>query len=76
MSLPKPELQRERAPKPLASRQKLVSSLKKGHLPLKELNPEINEFRSMIFDVYSEGKDRKKIKAILRETVRKLKSVK
>ncbi len=54
----------------------IVSSLRKGHLPLKELNPEINEFRSMIFDVYSKGKDRKKVKIILRETVRKLKAIK
>lgn len=54
----------------------IVSSLKKGHLPFKELNPEINEFRSTIFDVYSKGKDRKRIKLILRGTVRKLKSIK
>lgn len=54
----------------------IVSSLKKGHLPLKELNPEINEFRSMIFDVYSKGKDRKKVKIVLREAIRKLKSIK
>ena len=54
----------------------IVSSLKKGHLPLKELNPEINEFRSMVFDVYSKGKDRAKIKSILREAIKRMKSIK
>ena len=54
----------------------VLNSVKKGHLPFSELYPEINEFRATIFDVYSKGKDRKKIKSILRETARKLKSVK
>jgi len=53
----------------------VFNSLKKGQLPFKELNPELNEFRATIFEVYSTGKDRKKVKSILRETVRKLKSV-
>lgn len=54
----------------------VFNSLKKGQLPFKELNPELNEFRATIFELYSTGKDRKKIKAILRGTVKKLKSVK
>ena len=54
----------------------IFNSLKKGHLPFKELNPELNEFRATIFEVYSTGKDRGKIKSILKETVRKLKTLK
>lgn len=54
----------------------VFNSLKKGHLPFKELHPELNEFRATIFELYSRGKDRKKIKAALRETVRKLKAIK
>lgn len=54
----------------------VFNSLKKGQLPFKEFNPELNEFRATIFELYSTGKDRKKVKAILRETIRKLKLVK
>ena len=54
----------------------ILNSLKKGQLPFKELNPELNEFRATMFELYSEGKDRKKIKAVLKETVKKLKSIK
>ena len=54
----------------------VFNSLKKGHLPFKELNPELNEFRATIFELYSSGKDRKKMKAILKETARKLKTLK
>lgn len=54
----------------------ILNSLKKGQLPFKELNPELNEFRATIFGVYSTGKNRKKIKHVLRGTIRKLKSIK
>lgn len=54
----------------------IFNSLKKGHIPFKELNPELNEFRATIFELYSTGKDRKKIKSILRESIKKLKSIK
>ena len=54
----------------------VFNSLKKGHLPFKELHPELNEFRATIFELYSTGKDRKKIKSILKSTVKKLRSVK
>lgn len=54
----------------------VFNSLKKGHLPFKELHPELNEFRATIYELYSTGKDRKKIKAVLKETVKKLRSVK
>ena len=54
----------------------VFNSLKKGQLPFKELNPELNEFRATIFELYSTGKDRKKVRAILRGTVKKLKSIK
>lgn len=54
----------------------VLNSLKKGRLPFKELHPELNEFRATVFELYSSGKDMKKIKGILRETVKKLKSVK
>jgi len=53
----------------------VLNSVKKGHLPFSELYPEINEFRANIFHAYSAGKDRKKIKAVLRETVKKLKAI-
>lgn len=54
----------------------IFNSLKKGQLPFKGLNPELNEFRATIFQLYSTGKDKKKIKSILRGTIRKLKDVK
>lgn len=54
----------------------VTSNLKKGQIPFKELNPEIDELRTAIFDVYSNSKDRKKIKAVLKETIRRLKAVK
>ncbi|MBI4451837.1 PadR family transcriptional regulator [Candidatus Woesearchaeota archaeon] len=54
----------------------VFNSLKKGQLPFKELNPELNEFRATIFELYSTGKDRKKIKAVLKDAIRKLKSLK
>ena len=53
----------------------IFNSLKKGQLPFKELNPELNEFRATIFELYSTGKDRKKIKAVLRGTIKRLKAV-
>lgn len=53
----------------------VFNSIKKGHLPFKELHPELNEFRATIFELYSTGKDRKKIKSILKSTVKKLRSV-
>ncbi|MEK6984521.1 MAG: PadR family transcriptional regulator [Nanoarchaeota archaeon] len=54
----------------------IFNSLKKGQLPFKELNPELNEFRAAMFDAYSKGKDRRKIKIVLRETIKKLKRIK
>lgn len=54
----------------------VFNSLKKGQLPFKELNPELNEFRATVYEVYSANKDRKKIKSILKGTVKKLKSLK
>jgi len=54
----------------------ILNSVKKGQLPFKELNPELNEFRATMFETYSTGKDREKIKSILKETVRKLKTLK
>lgn len=54
----------------------IFNSLKKGQLPFKELNPELNEFRATIFELYSTGKDRKKIKAILKDTIKKLRLIK
>lgn len=53
----------------------ILNSLKKGQLPFKDLNPELNQFRATIFELYSKGKDRKKIKAILKQIVRKLKAI-
>ena len=54
----------------------IFNSLKKGQLPFKELNPELNEFRATIFELYSTGKNRKKIKAALRDTIKKLSAIK
>ena len=53
----------------------IFNSLKKGQLPFKELSPELNEFRATIFELYSNGKDRKRIKSILKGTVKRLKAV-
>ena len=54
----------------------IFNSLKKGQLPFKELNPELNEFRATIFEAYSTGKDRGKMKSILRDTIKKIKTIK
>ena len=54
----------------------VLNSLKKGQLPFKELNPELNEFRATIFELYSAKKDSKKIKSVLKGTIKKLKSIK
>lgn len=53
----------------------VFNSLKKGQLPFKELNPELNEFRATVFELYSTGKERKKIKAVLRGTIKKLRAI-
>lgn len=53
----------------------VFNSLKKGQLPFKELNPELNELRATMFEIYSAGKDSNKIKHVLKETVRKLKTI-
>ena len=53
----------------------VFNSMKKGQLPFKELNPELNQFRATIFELYSKGKDRKKIKAVLKGTIKKLASI-
>jgi len=54
----------------------IFNSLKKGQLPFKELNPELNEFRATMFELYTSGKDKKKMKAILKGTVKKLRAIK
>ena len=54
----------------------IFNSLKKGQLPFKDLNPELNEFRATIFELYTTRKDKKKIKKVLKETIKKLKSIK
>ena len=54
----------------------VFNSMKKGQLPFKELNPELNEFRATIFEAYSTGKDRGKMKSVLRETIKKIKTIK
>ena len=53
----------------------IFNSLRKGQMPFKELNPELNEFRAMIFELYSTGKDRKKMKSVLMSTVKKLRAI-
>jgi len=53
----------------------IFNSLKKGRLPFKELNPELNEFRATIFELYTSGKDKKRMKDILKGTVKKLKAI-
>ena len=50
-------------------------SLKRGQLPFKELSPELNKFRATIFELYSTGKYRARIKKILRQSVRKLEAI-
>lgn len=54
----------------------VFNSIKKGQLPFKDFNPELGEFRGAIFEAYSNGRNPKKIKAILRQTIKKIKSVK
>lgn len=54
----------------------IFNSLKKGQLPFKDFNPELNEFRATVFEAHSKGKDRKAIKSILKNTVKKLRAVK
>ena len=54
----------------------ILNSLKKGQLPFKDFNPELNEFRAAMYEMHSTGKNREKVKAILRETVKKLKTIK
>lgn len=54
----------------------VFNSLKKGQLPFKEFNPELNEFRATIFELYTKGKDRNKIKSVLKSTIKKLKAIK
>ena len=54
----------------------ILNSLKKGQLPFKDLSPELNEFRAALYKSYAGGKDRKKIKSVLKETVRKLGALK
>ncbi len=53
----------------------IFNSLRKGQLPFKELNPELNEFRATVFELYSEGKDRRKIKLAIKSAVKSLKSI-
>ena len=53
----------------------ILNSIKKGQLPFKELNPELNEFRATMFEAYSTGKDRKKIKNVLKGSIKKLKTI-
>ncbi|MBI1935234.1 PadR family transcriptional regulator [Candidatus Woesearchaeota archaeon] len=53
----------------------VFNSLKKGQLPFREFNPELNEFRATIFELYTSGKDTKKIKSVLKETIRRLKKI-
>ena len=54
----------------------ILGSLKKGRLPFKEISPELNEFRAAVFEVYSSGKERKKIKSVLRAAAGKLRKIK
>lgn len=54
----------------------IFNSLKKGQLPFKELNPELNEFRATVFDIYTTGKDRRKVKSILKQAIKNLRAVK
>src|SRR3989338_903534 len=53
----------------------IFNSLKKGQLPFKDINPELNEFRATVFELYTTGKDRKKMKAVLKGTVKKLRTI-
>lgn len=54
----------------------VFNSLRKGQLPFKELNPELNEFRATVFEQYTKGKDRRKMKIVIRDAVKRLRSIK
>src|SRR3989344_7393608 len=56
--------------------QEIFSSLKNNQLPFKDLNQEINQFRAGVYEAYSKGKDRKKMKIILRNAISEMKSIK
>ena len=53
----------------------VFNSVKKGQLPFKEFNPELSQFRGAIFEAYSGGKNPKKIKNILKNSIIKIKAV-
>ena len=53
----------------------VFNSMKKGQLPFKDLNPELMQFRAAIYELYSAGKDRKKMKSILKQAVKKLRTL-
>ena len=54
----------------------VFNSVKKGQLPFREFNPELSEFRGAIFEAYSSAKNPKKIKTILRDSIKKIKASK
>ncbi len=54
----------------------VLSSLKKGQLPFNEISPELNEFKVSLFNAYSRGKERSKLKSILRSATTKIRSIK
>ncbi len=57
----------------------LIESMKKGELPFKEINPEITEFRTLLYKTLKTGKiseNRKEIKSILNNAIKKLKNLK
>ena len=45
------------------------------NLPFKELNPELHDFKAVIFELYSKKKDTKKIKSVIRQAIDKLRGM-
>ena len=58
--------------------QQMIESMERGEEPFKELNPELDEFRSQFMSMYQKGTIRKnaaKIKKILGKAIRELKAL-
>ncbi len=61
--------------KEIALMNEVYGKIRKGQVPFKELSHELSDLNVSLFDAYSNGKDKKKIKEILKTTIRRLKQI-
>ena len=54
----------------------VFNSIRQGKLPFSEFNPELGEFRAAVFNAHSKGKDKKKVKSILKKAIGEIRSIK